>query len=74
MEGSLSNLQLEILKLYAYNVSDEQLKEIKQVLAEYFAQKATTGMEQLWEDSAWNQNKIEEWKNLHQRTPYKANE
>lgn len=29
LKPSLSNLQLELLKLYAYGISDEQLLEIK---------------------------------------------
>lgn len=33
----LSNLQNELLKLYAYNVSDAQLKDIRKMLADYFA-------------------------------------
>jgi hypothetical protein len=35
MPSILSNLQLELLKLYANNISDEQLVEIKLLLANY---------------------------------------
>lgn len=35
----LSNLQLELLKLYPYTVSEEELKEIRRLLSEYFARK-----------------------------------
>lgn len=34
----LNNLQLKLLKLYANNVSAEQLLEIKLLLGKYFAQ------------------------------------
>ncbi len=33
----MSNLQLELLKLYATNISDQQLLEIRRMLAVYFA-------------------------------------
>jgi len=36
----LSNLQKELLKLYANGISDEQLIEIKWMLVQYFADKA----------------------------------
>ena len=36
--GNLSNLQLELLKLYADDVSEEDLRQIKQLIASYFAQ------------------------------------
>lgn len=37
----LSNLQIELLKLYANGVSEENLHEIKSMLAKYFAGKAS---------------------------------
>lgn len=40
-ESNLSSLQLEILKLYSFNPSDEDLLEIKKMLGEYFAGKLT---------------------------------
>ena len=70
--SSLSNLQLELLKLYAYNVSEDQLKDIKRMLAAYFAEQATAEMDRLWEEKGWTQKTIEEWKQAHFRTPYKS--
>jgi hypothetical protein len=46
----LSNLQLELLKLYANNVSAEQLLEIKLLLGKYFAQRATDALEEVWKE------------------------
>ena len=43
----LSNLQLQLLKVFSYNLDDEQLMEIKNLLAKYFADKATEEMDQL---------------------------
>lgn len=45
VKPSFSNLQLELLKLYANGISDEQLVEIKWLLGKYFADKATAGMD-----------------------------
>lgn len=33
----MSNLQLELLKLYATDIANEQLLEINKLLAQYFA-------------------------------------
>lgn len=40
----LSNLQLELVKLFRYELPDEQLLEIRRLLARYFAQKVTDEM------------------------------
>jgi hypothetical protein len=45
LKPSFSNLQLELLKLYANGISDEQLLEIKWLLGRYFAEKATQAMD-----------------------------
>ncbi len=36
LNNNLSNIQMELLKLYSTNISDSELKEIKQNLAEFF--------------------------------------
>lgn len=46
--SELSNIQKELLKLYAHNVSDEQLRSIKQMLADFFAKEIDRQMAELW--------------------------
>ncbi|MCO6475843.1 MAG: hypothetical protein J5I94_04440 [Phaeodactylibacter sp.] len=67
----MSNLQLELLKLYSTEIPEEQLLEIKRLLADYFARLIDRDMEKLWEEKGWTKEKIEEWKTSHFRTPYK---
>jgi hypothetical protein len=45
LKPSFSNLQLELLKIYANGISDEQLLEVKNLLANYFAEKGTQAMD-----------------------------
>lgn len=67
----LSNIQVELLKLYAHNVSDNELQDIKKMLAEYFARKVDEEMDQLWEEKGWDEQTIESWKNEHLRSKSK---
>lgn len=57
----LTNLQLELLKIYSFNISDEQLSEIRQILTQYFADKATTEMDRLWDENGWTNETMNEW-------------
>ncbi len=68
IHAPLSNLQLELVKLFRYELSDEQLLEIRRLLARYFAQKVTDEMSQLWEEKGWSDETIEEWKNEKMRS------
>ena len=68
----LTNLQLELLKVFSYNLSDQQMAEIKALLSQYFAKKATKEMDQLWEDQDWSDETMEKWSKEHLRTKYKS--
>lgn len=57
----LTNLQLELLKIYSFNLADTQLLEIRDILAKYFADKATEEMDKLWEENNWSEATMEKW-------------
>jgi hypothetical protein len=63
-----SNIQLELLKLYTRNISDEDLVAIKDLLAQFFAKKATHLANKAWDEKGLNADDI---LNTHIRTPYK---
>jgi hypothetical protein len=66
--SGLSNMQVELLKLYANNISDDKVLEIKQLLANYFAQKATQAMEKVWEEKNLTEQDMIDWTNEHNRS------
>jgi len=70
-QQGLSNLQLELLKIFSFDISDEQLLEIKSILVNYFTDKITNDIDQLFEDEGWGVEKIEEWSKEHMRTGHK---
>jgi len=67
----LSNLQLELIKTFSYQIDDTQLLEIKDILTKYFADKATQEMDKLWVDNKWTNDTMDCWAREHLRTPYK---
>jgi len=69
-DTKLTNLQLEILKLFSYNISEEQLLEIKILLGNYFAQKATEFMDVIWDEKGLNEQDMINWTNEHNRTTF----
>ncbi|HLM00232.1 MAG TPA: hypothetical protein VK400_04190 [Pyrinomonadaceae bacterium] len=65
--AKLSNLQLELLRLYGNDVSDETLREIKSLLAKYFADKATEAMDKVWNEKGLSEQDMINWANEHNR-------
>ena len=73
MERTVFNAaQLQILDLMAYVESEDTLNEIKDMLSNYFAQKAEREIDKLWDNGQVNNTIIEEWNHEHMRTPYKT--
>ena len=68
--AKLTNLQLELLQTFSYTLPDEQLIEIRQLLAQYFLDKVDTEMDNLWQEKGWHTATIDEWAKGHERTPY----
>ena len=59
----LSNLQIELLKLYSTDLPEPELIELKILLANYFAQKAIQGADRIWEDKQLSSHDMETWLN-----------
>lgn len=66
--ANMSNLQLELLRLYGNGVSDEILREVKNTLAKYFAEKATIEMDRVWDDKNMTKQNMADWTNEHNRS------
>ncbi len=68
----LTNLQLELLKIFSFDISEDQINDIRSLLAHYFADKVTEDMDNLFKSNDWGNEKIEEWAQEHMRTEYKS--
>ena len=64
----LTNLQLELLKIFSIPLQEEQIKEIRVLLCQYFADKVTEEMDRLWDERGWTQETMQEWANEHMRS------
>ncbi len=63
--------QLELMNALKNINSKSELDEFKDLIANYFAQKAQKAIDTLWEDGIINESTIEQWGEEHMRTPYR---
>lgn len=68
IQQPFSNLQLELLKLYAGNVEEEDLLQIRELLARFFFEKAKDAADKAWEEKNLTEQLLLD---KHQRTTYK---
>ena len=66
----LNEAQLSVLRLLATMKSVDEVHELRQIISNYYAQKATEEMDKLWESGEWSEEKNEDVLKEHLRTPY----
>jgi hypothetical protein len=64
-----NEMQLEIIQLFAREMSADDMKAIKRMITRYFAQKAIESADQVWEEKGWTQADEARLLAIHQRTP-----
>lgn len=57
----LTNVQLELLKLYSLDLSDAELLDVKRVLARHFASRLTTHVDAICQEKGYTADDMESW-------------
>ena len=70
----LNPVQQHLLKMFAFDGSDERLMEVKEVLTKYFSQKLDDRLNELWDSGILNQEKLDELRKIDVRTLLKKDE
>ncbi len=55
----LNNAQVELMKLFGTNLSDEELKDLKNLLARFFADKAINAADDLWDKNGMSDDDMD---------------
>ena len=61
----LSNLQIELLKVYSSGVPDEWLIDIREMLAQYLLEKARDEADKVWQEKGYSEKTIKQWLKNH---------
>jgi hypothetical protein len=61
MATPLTNLQLELLKVFTYQLPEEELLEVKRLLADFFAKRLTDRASEIWAKKGYSQSDMEKW-------------
>jgi len=69
--NKMTNMQLELLKMFKYDLEESQLIELKELLSKYFLEKVDNEMDKIWHSKEWSDSVMTSIANQHTRTPYK---
>lgn len=59
----LTNLQRELLKIFSFELPEEELIEVKKILSSYFADKASDEMDKFWDEKNLSNEDMDRWLN-----------
>jgi hypothetical protein len=59
----LSNVQVELMKVFSTNLSDKELIELKDLLSGFYADKATAQADAIWDERGLSDRDMEKWLN-----------
>ena len=68
---ALNSTQIMILESFASAKSPEEMNELMDLLRDYYAKKLDKELERLWDEGILNQERLDELKDQHLRTPYR---
>ena len=63
----LSNIQMELLKLYSMDIEDKDLLQFKNYLAQFFMQKAIDEADKIWDEKGYSNELMDEWVNAEKQ-------
>ena len=68
---TMSNLQLELLRTFTRQISEDDVLAIRKMLANYFAQKAMNLADETWDKNNWTNADTQKFSAEHHRKPQK---
>jgi hypothetical protein len=66
----LTNMQMELVKMFNYNLPENELQDIKQLLVQYFAKKVSDDIDAEWNKQNWTDETMNTFLQEHLRTKY----
>ncbi len=67
---TLNQAQMQLLDMMSFVKTPEALQDLNKVISDYFVRKADAEMDRMWSEGTLDENRIESFRHLHERTPY----
>jgi hypothetical protein len=68
LQQPFTNVQLELLKVFAHHVSDDDLSELRRLIAQFFSQRAVEAADAAWDKNNWTNDDVDRLLNTKLRT------
>ena len=59
IQQPFTNVQLELSKTFAHNLNEEELLQLRKLLAAFFAQRAIEAANRAWDEKGWTDEDVD---------------
>ena len=66
----MNQAQLQLLDMLSFVNTPKALQDLNKVISDYFVKMADAEMDKMWNEGLLNEERIEGFRHLHERTPY----
>lgn len=67
---TMNQAQLQLLDMLSFVNTPKALQDLNKVISDYFVKMADAEMDKMWNEGLLNEERIEGFRHLHERTPY----
>ena len=60
MKTPLSNVQMELLKMFPSDIPEKHLEELKKIMADFLLKKARKEADEIWDNKGYSDEKLKD--------------
>lgn len=68
--ATMNQAQLQLLDMLSFVRTPKALQDLNKVISDYFVKMADAEMDKMWTAGTLNEERIENFRHLHERVPY----
>lgn len=61
IKAPLTNLQMEYLKLLSFDLGENEMKELRQLIAKFLNEKMQKEMDKVWAEKGYSDETVKNW-------------
>ena len=66
-----NSAQIEVMNMMSFINTKSSWQRLKEALSDYFEKQLDDEIDAMWQDGRLNEEKVESFRTLHERTPYR---
>lgn len=67
---TMNQAQMQLLDMLSFIKTPRALQDLNEVISDYFVKMADAELDKMWDEGTLSEERMEDFRHLHERTPY----